>query len=455
MFGKGTKMLACSTVIALVFALLCTGLVTATAYDFDGETLKFQTRWWGVTPLGPRNDFDWYNPDARLQAHIESVEEMFNVNIEFVESGEWFGDESFLATNLMAGDLPFHLTHLEEERMAIQASLGTLQPLESVLENDFYDGYPEIFKTEVDNQGFRFGTHIFGFEALNFQREAVGIIWNIDLFEREGLPNLYELYENGEWTWEKMAEIARQATKDTDGDGVIDQMGLYADSQRLFTHAVASWGASFEREVDGRKEFALNDPKAIEALEFVTGLFKEGVASPDYWGHRKEGDWAMGYYYVHNLPEVQENTNDRFGIVPPPMGPGSSEHLVDIWSQWMGVIPATVENPRGVIEVFRALFMLCEPYITNIGAWEDNYWYDSPGFALYVPDRQTLENWQWMMGNAQGLIPPYIKMAIKMADWNWWTLFYEAVVDEGQSVSAFVASWLPRIQSEIDTVLEQ
>lgn len=453
---KSSKMLFRSITITVVLAMLCVGLAAATEkYDFGGKTLKFQTRWWGVTPLGPRNDFDWYNPNARLQAHIESVEEMFNVKIEWVHSGEWFGDQAFLATNLMAGDLPFHLTHLEEERMAIQASLGTLTPLESILEDDFYEGYPAFFKTDVNNPGFRFGSHIYGFEALNFQREAVGIIWNIDLFEREGLPNLYELYENGEWTWEKMAEIARLATKDLDGDGVIDQMGLYADSQRLFTHAVRSWGASFERVVDGKREFALNDPKAIEALEFVAELFKEGVANQNYWGHRKTGDFAMGYYYIHNLPEVQENCADTFGLVPPPKGPGCSEHLVDIWSQWMGVIPATVENPRAVIEVFRALFMLCEPYISDMDEWEERYWYESPGFALYVPDRETLENWQWMMGNAQGLVPPYIKMAIKMADWKWWNQFYDAVVGEGQSVAAFIASWTPRIQAEIDTVLEQ
>lgn len=447
--------LFCSAVTMVVLLVLCVGIVGASEYDFNGETLKFQTRWWGVTPLGPRNDFDWYNPNARLQAHIASVEEQFNCKIEFVHSGEWFGEPSFLATSLMAGDLPFHFTHLEEERMGIQASLGTLTPLEDALEDDFYAGYPDIFKTDVNNPGFVFGNHIYGFEALNFQREAVGIIWNIDLFEREGLPNLYELYESGEWTWEKMAEIARAATKDLDGDGVIDQMGLYADYQRLFTHAVYSWGASFERIVDGKREFALNEPKAIEALEFVAELFKEGVAHDNYWGHRQTGDFAMGYYYVHNLPEVQENTEDTFGLVPPPKGPGVDQHLVDIWSQWMGVIPNSVENPRGVIEVYKALFQLSEPYIEDLDEWSDNYWYSSPGFALYVPDRESLANWQWMMEHAQGLVPPYIKMGIKMADWKWWNQFYDAVVGQNQSVSAFIASWTPRIQAQIDIALEQ
>ncbi len=454
MLTKGKRFF--SSIIFILVLTLFSGLAVASeVYDFDGETLMFQTRWWGVTPLGPRNDFDWYGPDGRLMAHIQSVEEMFNCKIEFVEPGEWFGDESFLATNLMAGDLPFHLTHLEEERMAIQASLGTLAPLTDELEDDFYAGYPALFQTDVNNPGYMFGEDVYGFEALNFQREVVGIIWNIDLFEREGLPNLYELYENDEWTYEVMADIARQATKDTDGDGVVDQIGLYVDHQRFFTHAVMAFGGSFERVVDGKRELALNDPKSIEALEFAVGMFREGIAHQNYWGNRASGNFAMGYYYIHDIPNVGTNSQDRFGIVPPPKGPGADEYLVDIWSQWMGVVPLSVENPRGVIEVAKALFQLSEPYIDDIDAWQDDWWYSSPGFALHVPDMESFENWQWMLENARGLVPPYIKMAIKMANWTWWNEFYNAVVDSGESVSAYIAQWTPVIQKEMDAVLGQ
>ncbi|HHT35661.1 MAG: ABC transporter substrate-binding protein [Candidatus Wallacebacter cryptica] len=454
MFTKG-KMLVPSLILVIALVMASGFAAANQEFDFNGETLKFQTRWWGVTPLGPRNEFDWYGPDSLLQAHIEEIEEMFNCKIEWVEPGEWFGDQSFLVTHMMAGDLPFHFTHLEEERMAIQASLGTLAPLEDVLEDDFYEGYPDLFKSDVRNPGYTFGNHVYGFEALNFQREVVGIIWNIDLFEREGLPNLYELYENGEWTYEVMADIARKATKDTDGDGVIDQMGLYVDPQRFYTHAVYSFGGSFERNANGKIEFALNDPKSLQGLEFAVGLFREGVANADYWGKRRDGNFAMGYYYVHDLPNVGQNSTDRFGIVPPPKGPGSDEHLVDIWSQWMGVIPLGVENPRGVIEVAKALFGLSEPYIADMSAWEDNWWYVSPGHGNYIQDMETFENWQWMLGNARGLLAPYLKMAIKMADWDWWTKFHNAVVTDGQSISAYIDQWTPVIQAELDSVLGQ
>ena len=53
-----------------------------------------------------------------------------------------------------------------------------------------------------------------------------GVFWNKTLFENLGLPNLYELYENGEWTSKELMEIAELATRDVDNDGTLDVYGL-------------------------------------------------------------------------------------------------------------------------------------------------------------------------------------------------------------------------------------
>ena len=46
------------------------------------------------------------------------------------------------------------------------------------------------------------------------------------MFKEAGLPSLYDLIESGEWTWEKMREIAAALVADTDGDGQIDRYGV-------------------------------------------------------------------------------------------------------------------------------------------------------------------------------------------------------------------------------------
>ena len=47
------------------------------------------------------------------------------------------------------------------------------------------------------------------------------IYYNKDLFDQAGVP-----YPKADWTWDDMVRIAKQLTRDFDGNGVIDQYGL-------------------------------------------------------------------------------------------------------------------------------------------------------------------------------------------------------------------------------------
>ena len=62
--------------------------------------------------------------------------------------------------------------------------------------------------------------------TYGYQNDIMFVAYNKDLFEREGLPDLYELYLDGEWTWDMATEIAVKATQDIDGDGVVDIWGI-------------------------------------------------------------------------------------------------------------------------------------------------------------------------------------------------------------------------------------
>lgn len=45
------------------------------------------------------------------------------------------------------------------------------------------------------------------------------------MIEDLGLEDPQELYNKGQWTWEKFAEYAKAGTRDTDNDGSIDVYG--------------------------------------------------------------------------------------------------------------------------------------------------------------------------------------------------------------------------------------
>ena len=75
--------------------------------------------------------------------------------------------------------------------------------------------------------------------------------YNKTLIDREGLPDPYALYKENKWTWERCDEIVRKATKDTNGDGEIDQFGIYR--VRPFAMMVANGGATTRNDRSGRR----------------------------------------------------------------------------------------------------------------------------------------------------------------------------------------------------------
>jgi len=81
------------------------------------------------------------------------------------------------------------------------------------------------------------------------------------------------LQENGDWTWEKFAEIAQMATRDEDGDGENDLWGLAIQGHNLYSPLILSNNANIINfDENGRAIYALDDPNAIEALQFFEDL---------------------------------------------------------------------------------------------------------------------------------------------------------------------------------------
>ena len=50
--------------------------------------------------------------------------------------------------------------------------------------------------------------------------------YNPTMLEDNNCPDIMELYNKGEWTWDALNDIVRKCTKDTNGDNVIDKFGV-------------------------------------------------------------------------------------------------------------------------------------------------------------------------------------------------------------------------------------
>lgn len=223
-----------------------------------------------------------------------------------------------------------------------------------------------------------------------------GVFWNKTIFERDNLPDLYELQENYKWTWDKLREIAIKAKRDTDGDGEVDQWGL--DAVGAPTSFIASNGGFIVDVVDDIPELGLTDPKTVEALQYYQDLKiidEVFYTAPEdsFWDYGLNqfaaGKTAMfiGAYWMRYM--IEESMQDDYGFVFFPMGPQATEYTSSLAGFNFPVMSSAVEKPEEVALFWDAF---TEPFEDD----QSDDW-----LAFYentAPDRGTVETVAKMAG---------------------------------------------------------
>ena len=129
------------------------------------------------------------------------------------------------------------------------------------------------------------------------------------------LPDPQELYNQGEWNWDKFMELAKQATKDTDNDGKIDVYGFSGWPIDVLRHFTAANGGTIVDDENAKE--GLSDPKTIEAAEFVKRLYNvENVVKV------KTGIKPTGRKAIHSRMETLPYSlplNGSWAISPLPL----------------------------------------------------------------------------------------------------------------------------------------
>jgi len=137
------------------------------------------------------------------------------------------------------------------------ASLGVLKKLEPLIKRD--KGF-EI--SDYYDAAYHYGNIRDGQYALPYESVPTLMFVNKTLLSKEGIP-----MPGADWTWDDFLSICRRVTRDTDGDGVIDQFGCFDYGWK---EAVDSNGAVlFEK--DG-KSSCFADSRVETSVRFVKEL---------------------------------------------------------------------------------------------------------------------------------------------------------------------------------------
>lgn len=398
----------------------------AAAIDLGGRKIRMAA-WWDLKPAG-----NTAGEKASLEKRAE-LEKKYNFKFEYlnVPFGEYWDK---FTTTVLAGEPFADILIMEYKRAIVPAKQGQLLPLREFTNptNDINNEQKIVRKLPpLGGEEYAFG---------NPGVSVVGMHYNRDVFKRLGLPDLQELYNKGEWTWEKFLEIAKLATRDTDNDGKIDVYGFSGSAFDVARHFAASNGIAF---VDPNSlEDTSDDPRMVETLEFVNRLYNVENVVKTKSGNKmewteldtfKDGDVAMSIQYDWSIGDLTFEA----GVVPVPLGPQGTPQYTYANAALNGwFIPKGVEQPNIVYQIFEEM--------SNLPPTEEYLGQD------WLESRyKTEEDIQMGIEHINGTGMIFIEEGIP--DYPFFSIIDEIIV-QNQSVTATLEKYKAQAQAALDKV---
>jgi multiple sugar transport system substrate-binding protein len=171
---------------------------------------------------------------------------------------------------------------------------------------------------------------------------------NTDLIAEAGAPDPRELAEDGEWNWDTFREVAEAV------DAVGDDIAGFGINNWWANPGVFinSAGGSFFNE--DRTACAMDSDEAMAGLEFLTGLYQDGLGVP--YGEDSQPPFQAGQVGMQltgrwSTPAYRENSFD-WDVVNVPDGPAGPVN----WTFWGAyVVNANTDHPEEAFELVTRL----------------------------------------------------------------------------------------------------
>ena len=327
---------------ALAYDLTQFGFKPAGSYDFGGETVTIIS--WTAERIQQRY-FGEYLP---VEGRIEEAEKLFNCKIEFLQTRDI---PAVNFNRLMAGDSVNDLWHVQNKIGYWNlVAADTVLPMGEILGEQYYSNLPP--SVAAVEEALRYQGKIWGIGTVEwlpiygYQNDMVFTIYNKEMVEKYGLEDPWELYLNGEWTWDKATEIGLKVTADTDGDGMIDQ--CLASDARVWDFAVANGATMTKVDENGRVVFAADDLAYIEAFELIHKWRTELKIVDSGCPFQAERS-VLGFHMMSlDLPSAMQNYSFDWGMLPLPKGPSADKHYWTVQALSTTLIPKNAKDPEAL-----------------------------------------------------------------------------------------------------------
>lgn len=217
-------------------------------------------------------------------ANVDKIEQKYGVTFHW-DNLTYAGVKESINTSILAGS-PDCDIYLVDTGMALPAQMnGLALDLKTVLPEDA-DVFNEQKIISYLDMGDGKVCILMRQEAQKQVEATYPLGFNMQMLADNNLEDPRDLYERGEWTWDKFIEYCKALTQDTDGDGQIDQYGYCGYEVETLEQLVMSNGANI---ASGETE-TLSSAGVAEALQMMSDMYNVyNVCYPyDYEGNASD-----------------------------------------------------------------------------------------------------------------------------------------------------------------------
>lgn len=360
---------------------------TGKAYDLGNMEIIVRD-WWEHTE---KSDDELSGYEKAQKEYRDWAQETYNFTVKEQQMGDWGSvfndfveyvstggdDQNYVFTLRFAGEL---FQEMAQDLMYDVSSATSIDMSD--------EGWDQNVKDAMTLKGKVFGMRRWAHE------NRTGVYFNKRLLTEAGIdPNeIYELQRTHQWTWDKFEEYLKILTKDTDGDGAMDQYGLL-EANSLRDIMVASNGGNLVGQDPTTKKytFEVDKPETIKALDTAQDWIEkynkptpEGANWDWFFSDFINGGTAFCVQQAYCAGQNFKGMEDDFGFVAFPMGP-SKTNYVDLNQDNVYAIPGCYEPDRA-----NKIAFAYSMYYHPVPEYEDYSIY-TPGYIENFRDTEAPE----------------------------------------------------------------
>ena len=267
---------------------------------------------------------DWYTADTEAKTDYQKdtekyrkeIMDTYHFNIKRDNVYSYTDQQTNYVNGVMANNPQCQLFYLYQEMVSEPLMQGLMKDLSKLPELDFTEEKWNPTVTEL----MSIGSGIWGMSPEAEPRG--GVFFNKRMLKEAGIPEdePYDLQASGEWTWSKFEEYCKKLTKDTDGDGKIDQYAMASFSKYYLPMCAANNNATFiSRDEDGKYVNAITTDEFKYAMNWGVGLIEQGYIQPKpdpnvawdwYKAAFRDGESAMQTAEVYEISAFADMQDD-------------------------------------------------------------------------------------------------------------------------------------------------